>query len=317
LWDLETAAPADPPPPPADEVPQLDARKVLREARKPRALAVSPDGKWIAVASQRKVALWRLPDGGFEEELPGHPGGAFAVAFSPDGKTLASAGGDGMVRLWSTDSGDARESFTAHEGDIYALAWAGDGRSLHTAGFDNTVRRWDRAGRAIGAAADHAEIIDYLAVTADSSHRAAGRRDGTIVLDGMRLAKVDTEFGEPCVAFSPDGRLLAAAGPEGQVQLWDVAGRRVVREIVLPEDCSVCAVAFSADGRFLATADNESVVRLYDAAAGRELARMIGHDEEARVVGVAIAPDGRTLVSAGSDGTVRLWDIERFTGAAR
>jgi WD40 repeat protein len=91
----------------------------------------------------------------------------------------------------------------------------------------------------------------------------------------------------------------------------------VVREIVLPEDCSVCAVAFSADGRFLATADNESVVRLYDAAAGRELARMIGHDEEARVVGVAIAPDGRTLVSAGSDGTVRLWDIERFTGAAR
>ena len=316
IWDV-AADPADPPPPAADEIPQLDARKVLREARKPRALAVSPDGKWIAVASQRKVVVWRLPDGGFEEELPGHPGGAFAVAFSPDGKTLGSAGGDGMVRLWSTDSGEARESFTAHEGDIYALAWSGDGRSLHTGGFDNTVRRWDRTGSGIGTAVDHPDIIDYLAVTADSSHRAVGRRDGSIVLDGVRLAKADTEFGEPCVAFSPDGRLLAAAGPEGQVQLWDVAGRRVVREIALPDDCFVCALAFSADGRFLATADDESFVRLYDAAAGRELARMVGHDGEAWVLGVAIAPDGRTLVSACTDGTVRLWDISRFTGAGR
>ncbi|GLW11450.1 hypothetical protein Misp01_65780 [Microtetraspora sp. NBRC 13810] len=108
------------------------------------------------------------------------------------------------------------------------------------------------------------------------------------------------------VAFSPDGRTLAAGGNDDMVRLWDVATRRPLATLAGHTD-AVWSVAFSPDGRTLASAGDDGTVRLWDVAARRPLATLTGHG--GNVLTVAFDPDGRTLASGGDDDTVRLWDV--------
>jgi WD40 repeat protein len=147
------------------------------------------------------------------------------------------------------------------------MAFSPDGRTLATAG-DGRVTLWNAGTR-----------VRYARLAADG------------VIDA--------------VAFRPDGQLIAGAGADGTVRLWDVAGRRLVRTLKGHTD-PVRALAFSPDGRSLASAGNDGTVRLWDVASGRCTATLTGH--VGFVSGVAFTLDGRTVVSASDDQTVRLWD---------
>src|SRR5262249_25389742 len=201
-----------------------------------------------------------------------------------------------------------------HAWYVTGLAFSADGRWLYSVGWDGSVRRWDTATwREKPAVSDAA-----TGVVARSPVGAVVAWEG----DGGALHLSDAAPGKElrtlpgnaagfsCLAFSPDGSVLAAGGSDLSVQLWEVASGRSLQQWCWPKGkdphTSIEDIAFTPDGKTLATASfRSSEVLLWDARTGARLARA-PHEE---VYGAAFMPDGRTLVSAGWDRAVRWWDV--------
>jgi WD40 repeat protein/transcriptional regulator with XRE-family HTH domain len=259
--------------------------------------------------------------------LPGDPAnfGVLQVAFSPDGKLLAAAYGDGYVRLWNPVTGQPAgaplPADTGPGGGVFAVAFSPDGKLLATADADGTVRLWNPVtGQPVGAPlpADPAGSVIAMAFSPDGTLLATADNDGYLRLwdrathrpAGARLlASTSPEGSVNGVAFSPDGTLLATADTAGYVRLWDPATQHAVgAPFLAATNNGVIGVAFSPDGTLLATADDDGTVRLFNPANRQAVGAPLPAVIHGSVMGVAFSPDGTLLASADTAGYVRLWD---------
>jgi WD40 repeat protein/Flp pilus assembly protein TadD len=242
--------------------------------------------------------------------LKGHTDSVLSVAFSPDGRRIASASWDGTVKVWDTSAGQEIRTLVGHTGEVWNVAYGPDGHHLASASSDGTVKLWDTAaGQEFRTLKGHTGPVYSVAYSPDGHRLASASSDGTVKLwDAATGRVIRTLKGYATgvgVAFSPDGRRIASASVDQTVKLWDTATGQEIRTLVGHTN-ALLSVAFSPDGRRIASASVDQSVKLWDAATGQPTLTLTGH--ASGVNSVAFSPDGQRLASASGDRTVKLWD---------
>jgi WD40 repeat protein len=264
--------------------------------------------------------------------LTGHTNRVTSVAFSPDGRLLASGSWDETIKLWEVASGREVRTLSGHTDWVLSVAFSPDGRLLASGAAwpDTTIKLWEVAtGREVRTLSGHTSWVTSVAFSPDGRLLASGSHDATIklweVATGSLVRTLSGHTGDVrSVAFSPDGRLLASGScgrwesgidcVQGEIKLWDVATGSLVRTLSGHTDW-VRSVAFSPDGRLLASGscgkfENniycvQGEIKLWDVATGSLVRTLSGHTSW--VNSVAFSPDGRLLASG--SGEIKLWDV--------
>jgi WD40 repeat protein len=246
----------------------------------------------------------------------GHFGPVWAVAYSPDGTRLATAGDDGSTRIWDPETGTELTHLTGHTSAVQAVAYSPDGTRLATASNDGSTRIWDpETGTELTHLTGHTSAVWAVAYSPDGTRLATASNDGsTRIWDpetGTELTHLTGHTSAVrAVAYSPDGTRLATASIDGSTRIWDPETGTELTHLT-GHTSAVRAVAYSPDGTRLATASNDGSTRIWDPETGTELTHLTGHTSAVRAV--AYSPDGTRLATASNDGSTRIWDPETGT----
>jgi WD40 repeat protein len=245
------------------------------------------------------------------QALVAHVGGVTAVATSPIGDLLVSAGNDGTVRVWDAEGNPIGQPFASIDGCVPAVAFSPDGQTVVSGGADGAGRLWNLDGEQLWREAWHRDSVTEVAFSPDGRWIATSSDDRTARLwdpQGQPIGRPLDGHREfvSSLAISADSRLIATTSGDGTIRLWgaDREGQ-MIREFPFAERTFATCVAFDPDGGKLLCGGADGRLRLFD-LDGNNLAICEGHD--AWVTSVAFGLNGRRIVSGSADGTLRLWD---------
>jgi hypothetical protein len=244
--------------------------------------------------------------------LSGHQHNVNSVAWSPDGKRLATGSQDNTAKVWDAETGKELLTLSGHVNGVSSVAWNPDGKRLATGSDDSTAKVWDAgSGRELLTLSGHSSYVRSVAWSPDGKRLATGIDDSTAkVWDGETGKELLTLGGHSgsvdSVAWSPDGKRLATGSWDETAKVWDgETGKELLT--LSGHGLPVASVAWSPDGNRLATGSWDKTAKVWDGKTGKELLTLSGHSD--CIESVAWSPDGKRLATGSRDNTAKVWDV--------
>ncbi|WP_435016541.1 c-type cytochrome domain-containing protein [Tundrisphaera sp. TA3] len=282
-------------------------------------LTFNADGSEILASGYHELTGWKAADGAPTRRIKGLDERVHDIATSPDGKWMATAGGDpgqaGTVKLWAVGGDGAltlSKELLESSDSVFAVAFSPDGAKLAAAGADRAVRVWEVAtGNVLAQIEDHADWIFDVAFSPDGKRLATASRDKTSKVFDVEKKEAVATFPSHneavyCVSFAPDGKAVVTGGADGQVRVWNPDEDAKQSKAVGGFGGPVFRLQFHPDGKRLFTCGADKGVRILEGYAIKKAFT----DHADWVYGLALSPDGKTLASGSWDGELRLWDLE-------